>query len=323
MNRRSAIRVITLSGAGFFLRGRLPAHPQNATPQPPPQDYTIHAESRLVLLDVSVRDRSGRFAIGLEKQNFTVLEDGRKQEVTSFAGADVPVTVGILVDESYSMTAKRPDVLTAALTFIGASNSRDEIFVLNFNDKVRAGLPPDIPFSDNIQQLGRALDRADPEGTTRLYDAVLDGLRRVELGHRGKKALLVISDGGDNASGHTRAQMIGAVEDSIATIYTVGIFGPEDRDRDPHILRRIAHISGGEALFPKTVPDTIPVCRGIAKEIRSRYTIGYVPQPDPAKPGGGIRHIQVVVEAEGRGKLTAHTRESYRYGEDTEVRAER
>src|SRR5579883_233120 len=236
MTRRSAIRFLTGSSAGFlsaaFFSGRTlrqdpnsrkqtPSNP--ASPQNQDQDFTIRTESRLVLLDVSVRDRPGHYVTNLDKSNFTILVDGKQQPITSFIDSDVPVTVGILVDESYSMTPKRPDVLTAALTFIGSSNPQDEIFVLNFNDKVRAGLPPDVPFSDNIQQLSQALDRGAPEGTTRLYDAVLEGLRRAETGHRGKKALLVISDGGDNASEHTRAQMLSAVEESIATIYAVGI----------------------------------------------------------------------------------------------------
>jgi Ca-activated chloride channel family protein len=319
MTRRSAIRFLTGSSAGFLLNRLWSQVPQG--PPPPDQDFTIHAESRLVLLDVSVRDHSGHYVTDLAKENFTVLEDGKRQDVTAFASSDVPVTVGILVDESFSMTPKRPDVLTAAMTFIGASNPHDEIFVINFNDKVKAGLPPDVPFSDNVKQLSEALDRGAPQGTTRLYDAVLEGLRKVELGRRGKKALLVISDGGDNASEHTRAQMLSAVEASIATIYAVGIFYPADVDRDPHILHQIARISGGESFFPETVPDTIPVCRGIAREIRSRYTVGYVPRA--GKANGVLRHVQVQVEAEGRGKLTAHSRTSYRYVEDNSDRAQR
>jgi Ca-activated chloride channel family protein len=317
MNRRSAIRFLTFSSAGFLLRlGGQDTVPQTDSAQ----DFTIKTEARLVLLDVSVRDHSGRFVPDLPKESFIVMEDGKPQEVTAFAGNDVPVTVGILVDESYSMNSKRPDVLTAALTFIGAGNPQDEIFVINFNDRVKFGLPSDVPFSDNIQQLSAALDRGAPEGTTRLYDATLEGLRKLELGHRGKKALLVISDGGDNASESTRAQMLEAVQRTVATIYTVGIFGPEDRDKDPGILKQMARISGGEAFFPATVPDTIPVCRGIAKEIRSRYTIGYVPQS--GKPGGALRRIQVTVSSEGKGKLSAHTRESYRYVDDSKDRAE-
>ncbi|HUA61832.1 MAG TPA: VWA domain-containing protein [Verrucomicrobiae bacterium] len=319
MTRRSAIRLLASSSAGFFY-AKLRAAQQNKASTRIPQEFTIHAESRLVLLDVSVRDRSGRLVPGLSKDNFTVLEDGKRQEVTSFQAGDDPVTVGILVDESFSMAPKRPDVLTAAMTFIGSSNPEDEIFVINFNDKVSYGLPPDVPFSDNIRQLSHALDLGEPEGKTRLYDAVLEGLRRVELGRRRKKALLVISDGGDNASEHTRAQMLSAVEDSLATIYSVGIFYPEDIDRDPHILRQIARISGGGSYFPETVPATIPLCRGIAKEIRSRYTLGYIPQA--GKGRGLIRHVQVIAEAQGMGKLTAHSRTSYRYVETSHDGAE-
>jgi Ca-activated chloride channel homolog len=308
MNRRSAVRLVTLSSAGLFFAGRITGHPQDVQP-----DFTIRSEARLVMLDVSVRDHAGRYATGLSKENFTVLEDGKRQPVTVFAGYDVPVTVGILVDESLSMTPKRHDVLTAATAFLGESNPHDEIFVLNFNDKVKPGLPPEILFSDDVQQLSAALYRGKPEGKTALYDAIVAGIRQLEQGRRGKKALIVISDGGDNASARKRSEMLEAVESSVATIYTVGLFGPEDQDRDPRVLKQVARISGGGAYFPSSAPETIPVCRGIAKEIRSRYTIGYVPQA--GKSSGQLRHLQVLVSAEGRDKLTAHTRTSYRYVE--------
>src|SRR5947209_19111000 len=165
MKRRLAIRNTTLAGAVLCIAIGLAAVGQPT--------YTIHSNVRLVLLDVSVKDHEGGFVSGLNKQNFTILEDGRPQPITVFANEDVPVTVGILVDESYSMRPKRADVLQAAETFIEASNPRYEIFVLNFNDRVTRGLPDRIPFSDNIVQLRSALHRGLPQGKTALNDAVV------------------------------------------------------------------------------------------------------------------------------------------------------
>lgn len=307
MRRHPTIRLVMLSGAGVLLAPLI-----QALPQQPEREFTLRSEVRLVLLDVSVRDRAGNYVAGLTKENFTVLEDGKPQRTTSFAGFDVPVTVGIVVDESLSMAPKRADVLNGALAFIGESNPKDEIFIVNFNDTVSLGLPPDIPFSDEIQQLGAALHRGKAQGKTALNDAIVTAIRHLELGRRGKKALVVISDGGDNASAASRAQMLDAVEASAATIYTVGLYTAQDPDQDPHLLKQIARISGGDAFFPETVSETIPLCRRIAREIRSRYTIGYVP-PSGDSP---LRRIQVRVSATGHEKLVAHTRTSYRYEEN-------
>jgi len=223
------------------------------------------------------------------------------------------VTVGILVDESFSMRPKRDSVIGAAQTFIEESNPRDEVFVLNFNDKVTRGLPGPLLFSGDAQQLSKALHRGVPEGKTALNDAVVAGLKQLEMGKLDKKTLVVISDGGDNASECKRREMLDRVVGSAATIYTIGLYDTNDPDRDPGILRALARISGGEAYFPESPPDTIPVCRRIARDIRTRYTVGYVPQVGSG--ANALRHIRVHADATGHGKLTANTRKSYRYDE--------
>src|SRR5437588_10455897 len=230
MKRRSAFRFVVIAGAVLFFLAGLGAWQSN---------FTIRSDVRLVVLDVSVKDPAGGFVSGLERENFTILEDGHRQPITVFANEDLPVTVGILVDESLSMRPKRADVLQAAETFIEASNPKDEIFVLNFNDRVTRGLPDRLPFSDNIVQLRSALHRGLPQGKTALNDAVVAGVKQLEMGRRDKKALVVISDGGDNASRHNRGDMLNAVESSTATIYTVGIFEPDDPDRDPGVLNKL------------------------------------------------------------------------------------
>ena len=280
------------------------------------EDFTIRNEVRLVLLDVSVQNRDGNFVPGLKSRDFTVLEDGQPQAISVFDNEDATVTMGILVDESASMTQKRGQVLAAAQNLIAESNPQDEVFVLNFNDSVKRGLPEGVPFSDSIPQLRDALYRARPMGKTALYDAVADGLKQLEQGRRGRKTLIVVSDGGDNASAHKRAQTIDLVERSPATIFTVGLFDADQYDADPGILRQLAKISGGETFFPNDLNGVADACRRIAKEIRSRYTIGYVPrEPKDSRTRAALRHIQVKVSAAGQNGLTVLTRSSYRYDE--------
>jgi len=307
MKRRTAIRILMVAGAVSCLC-RLPGR----VPRQEPQDFVIRSDVRLVLLDVAVKDRRGGFVAGLTKDNFTILENGAPQRITVFANEDVPVTVGILVDESRSMLPKHNDVLSAAGAFIQTSNPRDEVFVLNFNDDVKRGLPGATLFSDNIDQLRAALDRGAPRGMTAFNDAVVEGLRQLELGRRDKKALVAISDGGDNASRHTRAEMFDMVDRSIATIYTVGLLEPTNPDWNPGILKSLANVSGGEAFFLEGPSGMTAVCEDIAKEIRTRYTIGYQP---PLNNHGSLRRIQVRVSAPGRSSLSVHTRTRYRYDE--------
>jgi VWFA-related protein len=271
----------------------------------------IRSEVRLVLLDVSVKDSKGGPVAGLSKENFSIFENGKPQPITVFDHDDAPVTVGILVDESRSMTSKRAQVLTAAETFIDESNRLDEIFVLNFNDTVKPGLAGDQIFSDNVQQLRAALQRGAPDGKTAVYDAVVTGLNRLQLGTRDKKTLVLISDGGDNASHSTRRDTMDQVSRSLATIYTVGLFEPDAPDRDPGLLRQLSKISGGEAYFPESPAQMVPVCRRIAKEIRARYTVGYSPRADNGT--GPQRQLRVRAADPGHGRLTAHTRGSYFY----------
>ncbi len=310
MNRRAAVRVMMAAGAGSTWNKLLAADPDHPDANQP-DDFTFRSEVRMVLLDVSVESRRGDFVSGLDKENFRVFENNRPQPITVFGRDDLPVTVGILVDESRSMSPKRPAVLTAALTFIAESNPADQLFVLNFNDKVTPGLEPPQLFSDNREELRAALFAGISQGRTALFDAVNVGLKQLDLGQRDKKALVVISDGGDNCSVHTRRETLDRIERSLATIYTVGLFDADDPDKDPKILTDLARISGGRVYFPMDVKDMIPVCRRIAHDIRSRYTLGYLPAP--GKGGKDLRSIRVEVSAPGRSGLSARTRTSYRY----------
>jgi Ca-activated chloride channel family protein len=288
---------------------------QSSKPNQEEQDYTIRTTSRLVLLDVSVKDASHGFVSGLAKDNFKIYDEGKPQQISQFGSADMPVTVGIIVDESGSMAPKRPEVITAALQFILASNPHDEMFVVNFNEKARRGLPDMVPFSDNVKQLGTALWRGIPEGRTALYDAIELGLHQLEMGRRDRKAMVVISDGGDNISQHKWPEVMHDVLGSLVTIYTVGIFDEDDPERNPRVLEKLAQVTGGGAYFPKTVQETEPVCRQIAKDIRERYTVGYTPSAE----GKPVRHVRVEAFTEDHKKLVVRTRNSYMFAPDTEA----
>jgi Ca-activated chloride channel homolog len=319
-NRRGALQhclfAIVVALVPIFLLAPLflSRHARGEPPAPFTQsakdqhDYTIRTDVRLVLLDVSVAKHDGGIVGGLSKNNFRVFDNGQPVDISVFANKDVPVTVGILVDESLSMWPKRSDVLAAALAFIEASNHDDEIFVLNFNDKVHVGLPPDTLFSDNISQLRDALNSGHPGGRTALYDAVIAGVKQLELGKRDKKTLVVISDGGDNASHATRQEMLDLVARNFATIYTIGIFSEGDPDKDPGILTKLAKMTGGMAYFPESLSGMLPVCRAIAADIRTRYTLGYTP---PVTATGTRHRIRVEASATGQSGLKVRTRTSY------------
>lgn len=297
------IFILVLAVAARTFSAQVPAVEASEDP------FRLITTSELVLLDVSVQDAAGGHIANLSKENFRVYEGGKLQGITQFESDDVPVTVGLVIDTSGSMRSKYPDVVTAALAFIQASNRQDEVFIVNFGDDVRQGLPGGVPFTDDIRQLRTALSWGAPAGRTALYDAILCSLHHLEKGTRDKKALVLISDGGDNQSTQGPRELMRVVQESHATIYTIGIFEAEDPDRNPALLRRLAFVSGGEAFFPKQLSGVIGICRQIASDIRTRYTIGYVPVRDSER--GSMRKIGVVASRPGGGKLAVHARTSY------------
>ncbi len=271
--------------------------------------FTLTAHAELVLLDVSVKEAKGGYVSNLTKANFQVYENGKLQTISHFSSEDTPITVGLVIDDSRSMRPKRADVINSALAFIDASNPQDEMFVTHFNDHVRHGLPPGTTFTDNPDLLRQALWNSPAEGMTSLYDAILDALHQLDSGKHPKKSLVVISDGGDNASTHGFNEVLEAVRSTRATLYTIGIFDAEDPDRNPGLLRRLASISGGIAYLPTDLSELPSICRGIAKDIRNRYSIGYVPVRAGEK--SSLRTIKVAVTGAGAGKLAVHARTSY------------
>lgn len=286
-----------------FVRGQSSDKPSGE------HEFKLTAEADLVLLNVSVKDTKGGFVTDLKKENFQVYENGKLQVVSQFGKEDSPITAGLVLDNSRSMRSKRGEVINAALAFIDASNPRDEMFITHFNDRVQCGLPPGTAFSDNPDVLRKALWNNPADGRTALYDGILDAMHHLERGHQDKKSLVVISDGGDNASAHQFKDVLRAVQTTRATIYTVGIFDSEDPDRNPRLLRRIASISGGICYIPQQLDQLEAICRGIAKDIRNRYAVGYVPVRVDDK--SELRTIKVSITDAGNRKFVVHARTSY------------
>jgi Ca-activated chloride channel family protein len=299
---------ILARGAGLLvlvMPVMIPAQPQPAKVE----DFHVEVDVDLVVLQATVSDRKGGFASDLSARNFHVYEDGVLQSLLLFRHEDVPVTVGIVVDHSGSMRPKLAHVIEAARAFARSSNPRDQLFVVNFNEHVTMGLPANESFTDRPDEIDAAISNTRVEGQTALYDAIDRGLDRLKSGSAAKKALIVISDGGDNASASGLAEVLKKAEGSNAAIYTLGIFDDDDADRNPDVLRRLARTTGGEAYFPRHLEDVLAICESIARDIRHQYTLGYV-STNVARTGA-YRRIRVSAEADRDGKLQVRTRSGY------------
>jgi Ca-activated chloride channel family protein len=207
------------------------------------------------------------------------------------------------------MHHKRPEVIAASLAFARSSNPEDQMFVVSFNEHVWFGLPAGMLFTDKASLLETALSRIATSGMTALYDAVAAGLDHLRKGNRDKKVLIVISDGGDNASKDKLAGTMAMAGQSDAIIYTIGLFDADDPDRNPRVLKQLARTTGGEAFLPGSAGDVIPICERIARDIRNQYTTVYI--PTNKKQDGTYRAIQVKAGAPGQGRLSVRTRAGY------------
>ena len=262
----------------------------------------------MVILRATVQTHKGVLVSGLGKDHFQVYEDGVLQQITYFTHQDIPVTVGLVVDNSGSMKPRRAEVIAAALAFARSSNPQDQMFVVNFNEHVSFGLPPDTAFTDQPDQLAVALSRIAANGETALYDAIAAALEHLKKGNRDKKVLIVVSDGADNASKHTLDQVMALAMKSDVIIYTLGLVEPDDPDKNPHVLHRFAKATGGKAFLPERLKDVIPICEQIAHDIRNQYTIAY--ESTNEKRDGNYRAVTVKAVA-GGGRLIVRTRPGY------------
>jgi Ca-activated chloride channel homolog len=271
--------------------------------------FKISVSVGITTLNATVLDRKGNRVSGLTKEDFQVYEDGRLQQIEYFGREDIPVTVGIVVDNSGTMGPKRAEVVTAALVFARASNPNDQMFVIHFNENASLGLPDNMPFTDKVDQLEKSLSGITANGLTALYDAIALALDHVNKGDLDKKVLIVIADGEDNASKQTQEKILTIAGKSNAIIYTIYIYDEINPDRKPQALKQLANTSGGEAFSPESMKDIASICKRIALDIRSQYSIAYLSTNN--KKDGKFRKVKVTAITKDGRRLFVRTRAGY------------
>ena len=315
--------LLAILSAGSLATAQQPA-PGAASPQTGvenPEDFRLRVETDLVVLHATVTDRSSRPIADLKQEHFRVLEDNVEQKIKVFKREDIPVSVGILVDNSGSMRDKRRGVSAAALKFVRSSNPKDEVFLVNFNDESYL----DTDFTDSVALLEDALERIDSRGGTAFYDAVHLGLRHLtEKASWDKKILLLITDGEDNASRISLEELVRAVQRSDVMIYTVGLLSGESSRsmrRAKRALENIAKASGGSTFFPESLDEVSVVANDIANDIRNQYVLAYTPTNTVLD--GKFRKVEVRLSApRGHGRLAVRTRSGYYAGTPNEQRTQ-
>ena len=306
-----AAMALALAGAG--LRAAPPAQTAPYTGPAPGQGYRLSRDVELVVLYASVLDERGNFVPSLEENNFRIYEDKVEQKLSVFKREDIPVSLGLVVDNSGSMRDKREKVNAAALTFVQTSNPQDEVFVVNFNDEFFLDLDKD--FTSDVREMREALERVDSRGGTALYAALVGSMDHLKKATHDKKVLLVITDGEDNASGHITLQS--AVEEarkSGTLIYSVGLLNEEEKRAARHAkkdLTTLASETGGAAFFPNSVEEVQSICSLIARDIRNQYVLAYYPTNMARDGGFRTVRVELVNAPRANGKLQVRTRLGY------------
>jgi VWFA-related protein len=282
-----------------------------ATQDPAPAPQVFRAHSDLVVLHVNVFDGRSDAVPDLPQNAFTVVEDGKPQNISFFNSADVPVSVGLVLDNSGSMIARQKMVVAGGVAFATATHPEDQLFVVIFNENVRFGLPQTVAFAKNPVMVHAALSRFPPGGKTALHDAVVAAIDHLENAEHQKRVLIVLSDGEDNASLVSKDDMLAKAARSNTIIYTVShrTAGLTGDDGDRGLLRKLADTSGGIAYFPRKDEDVVSAFEEIAQNIRRGYALGYV--PTNTAHDGGFRRVTVRVRAPGHNNLRVRVRDGY------------
>lgn len=269
--------------------------------------FVLHKEVDEVSLHATIMDEKDALITNLDRSAFAVFEDGRPQPITSFRHEDIPVSMGILVDNSGSMREKREKINQAALNLVRSSNAQDEVFVVNFNDDMFL----DQDFTSDIGKLKEALGKYNSAGGTALYDAVISAADHLKRSARlEKKVIFVVTDGEDKDSRESLEQAVQVLQqEGGPTIYAIGLLGEEKQRRARRALQLLAQRTGGIAFFPKTLDEVDQISRTVAHDIRNQYSIGY--KPSNPRSSGGYRQIRVEAKAPGYRKLTVRTKSGY------------
>ena len=261
------------------------------------QEATFRTDTRLVVLNVSVFDQAGKIVRDLGKSAFTVYENGEKQTLNVFRQDDVPISLGLIIDTSASMTNKRDRVASAALAMVKASNPQDEVFIINFNES--AVLAKE--FTNDIKDLEKALRDLDAKGETAMRDALLLGIEHLRhSAHRDKKVLLVVTDGEDNSSVETQAHLVQGAQQNDVIIYAIGLLGAEEAASAARARKQLDELTeqtGGRSWFPNDVAEIANITPEMAHEIRNQYVLAYTPTNLAAD--GSFRKIRVDVDVAG------------------------
>lgn len=263
----------------------------------------------LVIFNVTVTDAKGRSVKGLSKGDFRITEAGQEQPIQFVRPEDTPATVGLVIDNSGSMRRKRSDVIDAALAFAESSNPQDEMFIVNFNERVFMGLPAGMTFTSDLPTLRNALANTRAEGKTALYDGVSAALKQLQAGTLQRKALVVLSDGGDNASGAHENDVLALAGESNATIYTIAVDDPDDKDQNPKALEDLAKLTAGESYRVKSLDELSGIWQKIAGGIRDQYTIGYMSKN--RAHDGTFRNVKVIATGKDGKALHVRARKGY------------
>jgi Ca-activated chloride channel family protein len=286
----------------------------SSTQQQTPDDngtFVIRKDVNEVLLHATVVDDRQHIVTNLDRNAFTVFEDGKAQNIVSFRHEDIPVAMGIVIDNSGSMREKRTKVNQAALNLVRSSNPQDEVFVVNFNDEYYL----DQDFTNDLLKLKEALEKIDAKGGTALYEAVVASAEHLKRNARlERKVLFVVTDGEDNASRETLEQAVKQLqEENGPSVYAIGVLGDEEHPkRARRALEIIAQRTGGLAFFPRTLDEVDEISRQVAHDIRNQYTIGY--KPTNPRASGGFRTIRVEAKEKGHSKMVVRTKSGYYAG---------
>ncbi len=300
-----------------------PQAPATAPSPPAKQDqddgtFVIRKDVDEVVLHATVIDGKDHIVTDLDRGAFTVFEDGKPQSIVSFRHEDIPVAMGILIDNSGSMREKRAKVNQAALNLVRSSNPQDEVFVVNFNDEYYL----DQDFTNDLLKLKEALEKIDAKGGTALYEAIVASAAHLKDNAKlERKVLFVVTDGEDNASRETLEQAVKQLQvENGPSVYAIGVLGEEEHPkRARRALEIIAQRTGGLAYFPKTLDEVDEISKQVAHDIRNQYTIGY--RPTNPRASGGFRTIRVEAKTKGHNKLTVRTKSGYYAGSQARASA--
>jgi Ca-activated chloride channel homolog len=268
------------------------------------------SDTRLVVLPTTVVDKSGKLVTNLKQDAFTVTENDVKQNILLFKREDIPVSMGLIIDNSGSMRSKRASVEAAALALVKDSNPQDEVFIVNFNDDAYIDNPENKDFLTDVAEMQEALRRIDSRGGTAMRDAIGKSIEWLKKAHKDKKVLVVVTDGVDNASSEPLEDLVRAARQSGVLIYSVGLLTEEEKRSAANAKRQLnalAEATGGNTYYPKELSDVDPIAHQVARDIRNQYTIGYKSTNEALD--GTYRKIKVTVKAPGN--PTPRTRTGY------------